>query len=117
MRSPSRQYACGERSHESRLAPPPPCSNEFGGQEPGTASEIKEFTRKLGVTFPVFSKVKVNGGQSHPLFQFLKSGTKFLPTIKWNFTKFLVSKEGHVISRHSPMVSPKSLAEEIERYL
>ncbi|WP_071459902.1 glutathione peroxidase [Bacillus massilinigeriensis] len=97
-----------------------PC-NQFGAQEPGSDPEIAEFCNiNYGVTFPVFKKVAVKGHDAHPLFKFLTAeapgvlGTK---TIKWNFTKFLVDREGKVISRHAPAAKPSELAEEIEKLL
>jgi glutathione peroxidase len=96
-----------------------PC-NQFGGQEPGTASEIDAFcTGKYDVTFPIFAKVDVNGTASHPLYQFLKSEKSGLlgSAIKWNFTKFLVDRSGRVVSRHAPTTTPEALKKEIEALL
>ena len=97
-----------------------PC-NQFGGQEPGEAPEIGAFCEKnYGVTFPLFGKVEVNGGDAHPLFKHLKSeapglmGTK---AIKWNFTKFLVKKDGTVYKRYAPQTEPKELMGDIEKLL
>ncbi|OQP07359.1 glutathione peroxidase [Geobacillus sp. 46C-IIa] len=97
-----------------------PC-NQFGGQEPGTEEEIEQFCQlNYGVTFPLFAKVDVNGGSAHPLFQHLKEqapgalGTK---TIKWNFTKFLVDRNGQVVARFAPQTKPSELKEEIEKLL
>jgi glutathione peroxidase len=88
-----------------------PC-NQFGGQEPGTATEIAAFCeRQFGVTFPLFEKVQVNGRRTHPLYQHLKRsqhGTLLSRAIRWNFTKFLVSRRGEV-RRFSSRVEPKEL--------
>lgn len=97
-----------------------PC-NQFGGQEPGTNSEINNFCEiNYSVTFPIFSKIKVNGPDSHPLFKLLKSdkpGIFRTESIKWNFTKFLVNSSGKIIDRFSPRVEPKYIRSEIERIL
>lgn len=97
-----------------------PC-NQFGKQEPGTADEIGSFCEKnFGVTFPLFSKIDVNGDNAHPLYQHLKSkapgllGTK---AIKWNFTKFLVKKDGTVYKRYAPTTPPEELTKDIEKLL
>lgn len=96
-------------------------SNQFGSQEPGTEEEIQNFCRvNFGVTFPMFSKINVNGDQTHPLYRYLKSQqTGFLGTeaIKWNFTKFLVDKEGKVVDRFGSSTKPKLLEEIIEKLL
>ena len=97
-----------------------PC-NQFGGQEPGTNSEINNFCEiNYSVTFPIFSKIKVNGPDSHPLFKLLKNdkpGIFRTASIKWNFTKFLVNSSGKIIDRFSPRVEPKYIRSEIERIL
>ena len=97
-----------------------PC-NQFGGQEPGTNSEINNFCEiNYSVTFPIFSKIKVNGPDSHPLFKLLKNdkpGIFRTESIKWNFTKFLVNSSGKIIDRFSPRVEPKYIRSEIERSL
>lgn len=97
-----------------------PC-NQFAGQEPGDESQIKSFCEaRFGVTFPLFAKVDVNGANSHPLYDFLKKAEPgFLGTeaIKWNFTKFLVDKNGQVTQRFSPQKLPEELAGEIEALL
>jgi glutathione peroxidase len=97
-----------------------PC-NQFGHQEPGTEEEIKQFCQaNYGVTFPMFAKVDVNGENAHPLFQYLKEkapgmlGTK---AIKWNFTKFLVDRNGNVIARFASQTRPSELKSEIEKLL
>lgn len=97
-----------------------PC-NQFGGQEPGEAAEIANFcATRYQVTFPIFSKIDVNGKNQDPLYAFLKSSAKgFLGTenIKWNFTKFLIGKNGQVIKRFGSMTSPLKLMAEIEKAL
>ncbi len=97
-----------------------PC-NQFGGQEPGTNSEINDFCEiNYSVTFPIFSKIKVNGPDSHPLFKLLKNdkpGIFRTESIKWNFTKFLVNSSGKIVDRFSPRVEPKYIRSEIERIL
>ena len=97
-----------------------PC-NQFGGQEPGDAAEIASFcSLSYDVTFPMFAKVDVNGGKAHPLFKFLKSakpGTLGFEAIKWNFTKFLIGRDGTVAERYSPMTKPEELAKAIEALL
>ena len=97
-----------------------PC-NQFGGQEPGGAEEIGAFCEKnYGVTFPLFAKVDVNGDATLPLFKYLKSNaTGLLGTeaIKWNFTKFLVGRNGTVLGRYFSTSSPKSMVRAIEKAL
>ncbi len=97
-----------------------PC-NQFGGQEPEGEAEIGAFCEKnFGVTFPLFSKVDVNGGGAHPLFQHLKKSAPGLlgtEAIKWNFTKFLVKKDGTVYKRYAPSTSPEELVGDIEKLL
>ncbi len=120
-----------------------PC-DQFGHQEPGTDEQIEEFCRiNHGVTFPLMSKIEVNGEGAHPIYQWLKSQagfagfdpahplTKLLdemftkadpdyaskPDIKWNFTKFLINKEGRVVSRFEPTTEPQGLEESIEKEL
>ena len=97
-----------------------PC-NQFGAQDKGSNDEIAEFCQlNYGVSFPMMAKIDVNGGDAHPLYQWLSSeapgllGTK---AIKWNFTKFLVDKNGQVIKRYAPTDTPKSMAEDIEAAL
>jgi glutathione peroxidase len=97
-----------------------PC-NQFGGQEPGDEKEIQQFCElNYSVTFPLFSKVDVNGAQAHPVFQFLKSncpgilGTEF---IKWNFTKFLIDAQGKPVERFSPQTEPSELVGPVEKLL
>jgi glutathione peroxidase len=97
-----------------------PC-NQFGKQEPGNADEIKNFcSLKYDVTFPLFSKINVNGDDASPLYKYLKQerpGLLGTEAIKWNFTKFLVSKDGQVIKRYAPNDTPDSISKEIESYL
>lgn len=97
-----------------------PC-NQFGAQEPGDVNEIAQFcSRSYAVTFPMFGKIDVNGAQAHPLYRFLKGEAKGVvgtEAIKWNFTKFLVDRQGGVIARFAPSVTPKELEKEIERRL
>ena len=96
-------------------------SNQFGAQEPGPESEIAEFCEmNYGVTFPLFSKVDVNGDAAHPLFKYLTSTKKGLlgsEGIKWNFTKFLVDKKGEVVERYAPTTKPEDLVKDIEKAL
>lgn len=93
-----------------------PC-DQFGHQEPGTDDDIQQFCQlNYGVTFPVFSKIEVNGPQAHPLYRYLtdqKPGQKGAD-IEWNFTKFLVDREGKVVERFDPAVTPEMLAQHIE---
>jgi len=96
-----------------------PC-DQFGHQEPGSDEQIKSFCEtKFGVEFPLFSKVDVNGADEHPLYAFLKSkkGGLLGDSIKWNFTKFLVSKKGEVIERYAPTTPPERIAPDIEKQL
>jgi len=97
-----------------------PC-NQFGGQEPGSAAEIGIFCEdSYGVSFPVFDKIDVNGPACHPLYRYLKKnqpGIFGTERIKWNFTKFLVDRDGKVVGRFAPRKTPQSLAAEIEKLL
>ena len=97
-----------------------PC-NQFGSQEPGSSDDISSFCEmNYGVTFPLAEKVDVNGTNAHPLFKFLTTEAKGLlgsESIKWNFTKFLVKKDGSVHKRYAPTTSPASLEEDIEALL
>jgi len=95
-----------------------PC-NQFGGQEPGTEQEIKEFVAKYNVEFDMFSKINVNGDSAHPLFTFLKSKQAgfLVNAIKWNFTKFVVDKEGVPRARFGPTEDPiPAVEKEISKY-
>lgn len=97
-----------------------PC-NQFGSQEPGSNEDIQSFCElNYGVTFPVMAKVDVNGNSADPLFQWLKeSAPGFLGTemIKWNFTKFLLGRNGEVIKRYAPQDEPEKIKEDIEKAL
>lgn len=97
-----------------------PC-NQFGAQEPGTEQEIASFcSGRFGVTFPMFAKVNVNGRDAHPLWQHLKEsapGILGIEAIKWNFTKFLVGRDGRVLKRYAPNTSPEDIAADIEEAL
>jgi glutathione peroxidase len=97
-----------------------PC-NQFGSQEPGSEEEIGAFCEKnYGVSFPMFAKVDVNGDDAHPLFQYLKAsapGVLGTEGIKWNFTKFLVGRDGQVLHRYAPQTKPEDIADEIEQAL
>ena len=96
-----------------------PC-NQFGAQESGTEAEIAEFCQvNYGVTFPMFAKVDVNGDEAHPLFTWLKSEKTGLlgGKIKWNFTKFLVGRDGRVLDRYAPNTEPKDIADDIRAAL
>lgn len=97
-----------------------PC-NQFGSQEPGNESEIQQFcSLTYDVSFPIMSKINVNGSDAAPIYDFLKSSAPgFLGTeiIKWNFTKFLVGKDGKVIKRYAPNTEPKEITEDIKKAL
>ncbi|WP_205473085.1 glutathione peroxidase [Nocardioides sp. SYSU D00038] len=96
-----------------------PC-DQFGHQEPGDDAEIADFCeRSFGVRFPLFSKVEVNGDGAHPLFRWLKEqkGGLLGGAIKWNFTKFLVGRDGRVLGRYAPTTKPEKLAGDIEEAL
>jgi glutathione peroxidase len=93
-----------------------PC-NQFMGQEPGTDEEIQTFCKtKYDVNFPVMKKIEVNGSDTHPLYEYLKSEKTGILTeaIKWNFTKFLVDRDGNVIKRYSPQTEPSEIEEELK---
>jgi glutathione peroxidase len=97
-----------------------PC-NQFGGQEPGGEKEIAQFCElNYGVTFPMFAKIDVNGDNTAPLYKFLKSekpGLLGSEAIKWNFTKFLVDREGNVVKRYAPNDTPESISKDVEKTL
>ncbi|KAJ7298898.1 hypothetical protein O6H91_07G123900 [Diphasiastrum complanatum] len=96
-----------------------PC-NQFGKQEPGTNDEIVEFAcTRFKAEFPIFDKVDVNGANAAPLYKFLKTtkGGFLWDGIKWNFTKFLVDKNGHVVNRYAPTTSPKKIEKDIKKLL
>ena len=97
-----------------------PC-NQFGAQEPGSADEIAEFCKvNFGVTFPLMAKIDVNGANASPLYDWMKKEAKGLmgsTSIKWNFTKFLIDREGNVVKRYGPQDTPASIAKDIEKLL
>ena len=96
-----------------------PC-DQFGHQEPGSDTDIRSFCDlNYSVTFPLFSKIEVNGDNAHPLYKWLKSekGGLLGDNIKWNFTKFLVDKQGNVVDRFAPTTTPEKIAADIERAL
>ena len=97
-----------------------PC-NQFGGQDPGSNDEIGAFCqRNYGVDFPIFAKVDVKGPEAHAIFRYLTREAKGIlgsESIKWNFTKFLVSKDGKVLNRYAPTTKPESIEEDIEKAL
>ena len=97
-----------------------PC-NQFGAQEPGSADEIAQFcATRYDVSFPMYAKIDVNGNDAHPLYQYLKSharGVLGTEAIKWNFTKFLVDRDGARIERYAPTTAPQDLAADIEALL
>ena len=107
----------GDRGFEVLASP----CNQFGGQEPGTADEIESFCKvNFGVSFPLMAKIEVNGDGADPLYQWLKAqapgvlGTK---AVKWNFTKFLIGRDGKVVRRYAPTDKPEKLAADIEALL
>jgi len=97
-----------------------PC-NQFGGQEPGSADEIRRFvTDKYDIDFPMFAKVEVNGDGAAPLYQWLRAeqpGDGDSSDITWNFEKFLVSQGGEVVARFSPMVTPEEIGDQLAELL
>jgi len=96
-----------------------PC-NQFGKQEPGSADEIQEFCQvNYGVSFPMFAKVDVNGSDAHPIFKYLKSkkGSLLGSSIKWNFTKFLIDREGRPVKRFAPTTQPHKMERAIRKVL
>ncbi|WP_086617233.1 glutathione peroxidase [Erythrobacter tepidarius] len=97
-----------------------PC-NQFGAQEPGSDAEIEQFCKvNFGVTFPLMAKIDVNGENASPLFDWMKRQAKGLmgtTAIKWNFTKFLIDREGRVVKRYAPTDKPESIAADIEKLL
>ncbi len=96
-----------------------PC-NQFGAQEPGSAKTIEAFCKTAyDVTFPMFGKIDVNGPGAHPLYQYLQTEKSGLlgPSIKWNFTKFLIDRSGKVTARHAPTATPEGMRKEIEALL
>ncbi|MCE1253370.1 MAG: glutathione peroxidase [Anaerolineae bacterium] len=96
-----------------------PC-DQFAHQEPGSDTEIQEFCQlNYGLTFPVYAKIDVNGESAHPLYTYLRSQKKgmFGDAIKWNFTKFLVDRNGQVIKRFAPTINPQEISPVIKKYL
>ena len=97
-----------------------PC-NQFAGQDPGNNSEIGEFCqRNYGVSFPMFAKIDVNGSEAHPIYKFLTKEAKGIlgtESVKWNFTKFLVGRDGNVIDRFATATKPEDMAKDIEKAL
>jgi glutathione peroxidase len=97
-----------------------PC-NQFGGQEPGTPEQIEQFcSTKYGVTFPIFQKTDVNGPDAHPLFEYLKTAAPGLlgtEAIKWNFTKFLIGRDGNPVKRYASASSPAGISADIKKLL
>jgi glutathione peroxidase len=97
-----------------------PC-NQFGAQEPGSANEIQSFCEtRYGVSFPLFEKIDVNGSNAHPLYQYLtKAAPGILGTegIKWNFTKFLIDRNGNVVKRYPPTAKPEDIEKDIQKLL
>ena len=110
-----KQY--GERGFEVLAFP----CNQFGGQEPGTADQIEEFCKvNFGLSFPLMAKVEVNGPNETSLYSWLKSeapGVMGTKSIKWNFTKFLIDRQGKVVRRYAPTDKPESIAKDIEKLL
>ena len=97
-----------------------PC-NQFGAQEPGSDAEIQEFcSLKFNTTFPVLAKIDVNGKNAHPVYEYMKEtvpGILGTEAIKWNFTKFLIGKDGKVLKRYAPQVEPKDIIPDIKSAL
>ena len=96
-----------------------PC-NQFGGQDPGSNEQIGSFCQKnYGVSFPMFSKIDVKGPEAHAIFRYLTNNSKGIlgNGIKWNFTKFLINRQGHVAARFAPLTKPEKLQSDIERLL
>ncbi|WP_133648471.1 glutathione peroxidase [Paraburkholderia flava] len=97
-----------------------PC-NQFGKQEPGDATQIGSFCEKnYGVSFPMFDKIDVNGANAHPLYKYLTEeapGLLGIEAIKWNFTKFLIDREGNVVKRYAPLTKPDAIRADIEKLL
>jgi glutathione peroxidase len=97
-----------------------PC-NQFGSQEPGSATDIQSFCElNYGVKFPLFAKIDVNGAKAHPLYTYLKTeapGILGLKDIKWNFTKFLIGRDGAVLERFAPTTTPQSIETDIQKAL
>ena len=96
-------------------------SNQFGAQEPGDAAEIATFcSTTYGVSFPMFEKIDVNGSDAHPLYKWIKGQKKGIAgtrDIKWNFTKFLVDRDGNVVSRFGPQDKPEAIAKHVAKLI
>lgn len=94
-------------------------SSDFANQEPGSPEEIQKFVKDLGVTFDMFEKIHVNGDHAHPLWKWLKQEQKGTLTddIKWNFTKFIISKDGKAVDRFAPTTEPLSMEDDLKKYL
>lgn len=95
-----------------------PC-DQFAHQEPGNSEEIQCFVRDRKVLFDLFEKINVNGNSAHPLYKYLKNkqGGTLIDAIKWNFTKFIVDKDGQPVERHGPSTSPFQMKKNLEKYL
>lgn len=93
-------------------------SNQFAGQEPGTSEEIMDFVKQYNVSFDMFEKIDVNGENAHPLWKWLKKQKEGLITdsIKWNFTKFVINKEGQAVERYSPQTNPLDMEDDLKKY-
>ena len=112
--------ALHDKYHEDGLAIVAVPCNQFGAQEPGSNETIQEFCQlNYGLSFPVMGKIDVNGANQHPLYNYLTTQAKGLITdsIKWNFTKFLVDKEGTVVERFAPITKPDAIERHIEKLL
>ena len=109
-----------DKYHENGLVVVAVPCNQFGAQEPGSNESIQEFCQlNYGLSFPVMGKIDVNGANQHPLYNYLTTQAKGLITdsIKWNFTKFLVDKEGTVVERFAPITKPDAIERHIEKLL
>ena len=96
-----------------------PC-NQFANQDPGSNKEISEFClRNYGVTFTMFEKIDVNGENAHPIYKYLKANAKGILSneIKWNFTKFLIDREGNIVDRFAPTTTPNKIRKDVEKLL